>query len=196
MMDQESRNDIWHSAIRSADSGDGEKAIYHLRRLAEDGVSKAMAEIGVIYEAGTAGVSKDIDKAIGWYSKAAEEGDLEGVLAIARLHLTGIGVEVDYDLARKTYKDILSKTIEPRALFGLGWIYFHGLGVPVNLDKAEECFKLAMSEGHLLAGKSLAAIYRVKGAYLKSIPVWLGSVFRIIKMAISDRKSILLHRQL
>lgn len=186
----------WEDAVHAIESGDAEGAIYMLKALARDGITQAMAEIGVIYETGLGPIKEDMDKAIEWYTKAADAGDVEGMLAIARLHLTGIGLPVDYTVARQHYEDIINEFENRRALFGLGWIYHKGLGVPVDLNKAESFYKRSYEAGHLLAPKWLANLYKARGQYLKAFKHWALAIANIWRTTFRNAKDIRLHRQL
>lgn len=182
--------------LRAMDSGDVEGALYMLRALASDGVAQAMAEIGVIYETGSGSVEEDMITALKWYRKAADAGDLEGLLAIARLHLTGQGVPLNYQVAREYYEGIVEQIEDRRALFGLAWIFHEGLGVSQDHARAEGLYKRAISAGHVVAPKWLASLYWSNRRFIKAVWFWLVSMWRIWRTTIFDRKSLKLHRQL
>jgi TPR repeat protein len=47
----------------------------------------------------------DIEKAIFWYHKSAEQGNSKAMLALARIYENGIGTDIDLDIAFRLYKD-------------------------------------------------------------------------------------------
>jgi TPR repeat protein len=53
---------------------------------AEQGNANGQANLGLMYENGRGGVSKDLDTAVSWYSKAASQGQQ---YAINRLQVLG-----------------------------------------------------------------------------------------------------------
>lgn len=56
---------------------------------AEGYITQAMHALGVFYDKGAENVSVDLNKAIYWYTKAAEEGDSESMAALGNLHASG-----------------------------------------------------------------------------------------------------------
>lgn len=199
--DSESKSDLidpvrWGSMVKAMEAGDIAGALYMLKAMAKEGSTSAMVEIGVIYETGPGLVDVDLEEAMHWYQKAADLGSVDGLLALARHYLTADGLPQDYQLARLYYEDVIDEFEDRRALFGLGWIYHRGLGVPVDLDKAEHFYLRAKEAGHLIAAKWLADIGWAKEKYFKAITSWLSAVFCIWKVALTDRKSFRLHRQL
>ncbi|MDZ4283393.1 MAG: tetratricopeptide repeat protein [Hydrogenophaga sp.] len=186
----------WKQAISAMECDNAEGALYLLKSLAAEGDSAAMAEIGVIYETGPGSIPVDISKTVTWYTRAADKGNLEGLLALARLSLIGEGLSRDYIRARNLYESILDRTEDPRALFGLGWIYHQGFGVKVDLNRASEFYVRAARAGHLLAPKWLAAILWFHGKYASAVRCWIKAVLRIWKTALFDKKNMRLYRQL
>lgn len=194
--DTENLDNRWRSMVRSMEHGDTVGALYMLKALANDGVTDAMTEIGVIYETGSGPIEEDVHKAIKWYQKAEAEGDIEGKLAMARLRLTGQGLPVDYQSALESYQCIIQHVEDRRALFALGWIYHKGFGVHADICRAEDFYTRAIAAGHLLAPKWYSSLCWSRRQYLKSIWLQLLSIIKIWYTTIFDRKSLRLHRQL
>jgi len=186
----------WDKMFQCMESGDSEGALYMLRSLADDGVAAAMAEIGVFYETGTDPVKEDLGEAIKWYRRAANDGNIEGLLAMARLHLTGQGVPIDYEISREYYQAIVEKVEDRRALFGLAWIFHKGFGVRPDLKRAEEFYLRAVAAEHLVARKWLAAMYWSNGRHLKAAWHWISAIVKIWFTALFNKRSLKLHRQL
>jgi len=186
----------WKKAVDAMHSGDTEGCFYVMTSLAKEGHPQAMVELGVIYETGPSPIDIDLEKAIYWYEMAASKKNLDGVLAIARLHLIGCGYPQNYEIAKLYYESILEEYTDERALFGLAYIYHQGLGVEINLEKAETLYLKALSKGHLIAPKWLANLYWSRGKYFAAIKYYIKSFYRIFKTALTDNKNIKLHRHL
>ena len=70
-------------------------------RLGKDkGHPPAMNAVGYCYQFGK-GVSKDYAKALEWYKKAAVQGDATGAYNYGCMHLKGLGVRKNNDIAKK-----------------------------------------------------------------------------------------------
>ncbi len=95
---------------------------------------KAEYELGEKYFEGD-GVPQDLNKAIEYYRKAAEQGHAGAQYQLGWLYTVGLGVPQDYAEGFKWY----SKSAEQgnlEAKFSLGEIYYYGRGVPQNYAEA------------------------------------------------------------
>lgn len=70
---------------------------------AKNGNPKAQYEIAQCYEYGI-GVTKDINQALYWYQKAADQGSGAGMNALGSCYLNGKGVPIDYEKAAYWFK--------------------------------------------------------------------------------------------
>ena len=84
-------------------SGDYAAARAQLRPLARGGDPLSQSYIGLIYHHGL-GVKADMEKAIGWYEKAAHGGDPVAQRILGDLHLAGVGGAPDYAAAVQWYE--------------------------------------------------------------------------------------------
>lgn len=136
--------------------------------LAEGGYPEAYYYIGCIYEDGDKSVKQDYEKAFFYYQKSVDEvGYLEGILAVAKFCLYGIGVEKDYESAYGWYSLAAEKADDAIAQMMLGKIHHLGLGVEVNYAKAEEYFNRAIEKGNVYALVFLGRLKEEQGQKLK-----------------------------
>ncbi|MFH1157697.1 MAG: hypothetical protein V1721_02250 [Pseudomonadota bacterium] len=95
-------------------------------QAAHQGVPRSQLSLGHIFEAGTGGVSRDIDKAIGYYKQSVRGGLAGGAKRIGDLYRYGIGVPRNLDIAAQWYEMDASRGYKP-AVDILGLIYLSGL---------------------------------------------------------------------
>jgi TPR repeat protein len=145
--------DEYDIAVDAYTAGDYEKAFPIYERLALAGDIDAQADLGIMYVQGY-GVSKNINEAVKWWTRAAERGNNK-----AQGHLGGIYSSkksglLDNKKAFKYYSlsaqqnDDISQAI-------LGYIYAEGLGVEKDTNKAIEWWKKAAKSGNKDAIKNL-----------------------------------------
>lgn len=65
--------------------------------------------LGIIYSEDLGGVDVDFEEAASWYRKAAENGHVEAMYALAEMYEEGRGVEQDIDEAVKWYREASEK---------------------------------------------------------------------------------------
>ena len=78
---------------------------------------------------------KDYDKALKAFVLAANTGDLDAMTAVGIMYIGGWGVEQSDQLGLE-YITKAAKQSHPKAQYSLGAIYYLGVGVPVDFDKA------------------------------------------------------------
>lgn len=134
-------------------------AFKYMETAANLGQVDAMNMLGLMYSNGE-GVEKNSELAIYWYEQAANEG-----LAVAMYNL---GYEYryilkDYQQAFYWYQQA-ANTGYISAMTELGDLYYNGLGVAVNKQKALELYKEAADNGDENAIKTLEKIKTVSSA--------------------------------
>ncbi|RIA87327.1 hypothetical protein C1645_878103 [Glomus cerebriforme] len=139
--------------------------------------SIALNTLGNLYENGE---DVDLEKAIYWYSKAAEIGNDEAQYNLGRCYRFGIGVEKNEAKAFEYYK--LSADQEYlNAQFQLGYCYDYGIGTGINKVKALELYRIAAEKGHIDAQKGLGILCKNKGiekfieTYLEKVIYWYNN---------------------
>jgi TPR repeat protein len=91
----------WEDYEAANSSNDSAAAIKILRSLALQGDAKAQAEIGVMYEVGSNGLTKDLIEASKWYRLAAAQGNTDSQYWLGTMYAEGRGVPQDYQWAHK-----------------------------------------------------------------------------------------------
>ena len=148
----------WHEVADVFDSGDVAGAVFQLKRLANEGFSPALAELGDKYECGGRGIEIDLIEAADWYKKSVEAvDDVRSHIGLARIYLQSKDIDPDRSLSFYHLK-VLADTDIMAGWFGLGLAYQHGIGTDIDLVAAETCFRNAVEKGHLVAGTHLAHV--------------------------------------
>ena len=84
----------YEDGVEAAFSGDFETAFREFTAAAEDGLSLAQYNLGILYFTGQ-GVSKNLKEAFKWTKAAAEQGHLNAQFNLGSLYLDGQGTERD-----------------------------------------------------------------------------------------------------
>ena len=118
----------WNIRDGKGASVDKRRAMKFLRFAAEYGSIDAMYQMGWHYYTGTF-VGRNIVKAIDWYRKAADKGDVWAQVALGKMYLDGErGVNKDYIQAVRLFRKAVRKSDE-LAFYDLGLCYDLGKGV-------------------------------------------------------------------
>ena len=72
------------------------KALYYLKKAAEQGDVRAQNDLGVMYGKGEGMAYEDYEKAVYWYRKAAEQGFAMSQFNLGNLYRKGEGVNKDF----------------------------------------------------------------------------------------------------
>jgi len=88
------------------------KALYWLKKAAEQGYAKAENYLGVMYGNGL-GVPQDYNKALYWLKKAAEQGYAKAENNLGNMYANGLGVPQDYNKAVYWYKKAAEQGYAP-----------------------------------------------------------------------------------
>lgn len=144
-------------AERYLESGEGEKALPILRRLAEGGMRAAMHALGHTYLYGVGGVARDRDQAFAWFSRAAADGCPQGMYHCGLCNAEGFGTPVNPEQAARWYRESADRGDED-AMFRLGDCHERGFGVPADRAKAIEWYQRAARRGQEEAGERLRAL--------------------------------------
>ncbi len=104
-----------------------------IRQNADNGDSKAQAEMGFSYQYGD-GVTKDAQKALIWNLKSANQGNPMAQHNLAVMYDEGVDIPRDKTLAVKWYQKAAEQG-HPRAQLNLGVMYWKGDGVEKNVKR-------------------------------------------------------------
>ena len=117
----------------------------YLRFAAEYGSIDAMYQMGWHYYTGTF-VGRNIVKAIDWYRKAADKGDVWAQVDLGQIYLDGErGVNKDYIQAVRLFRKAVRKNDE-LAFYNLGLCYDLGKGVRQSCQSCKSCLKQKRKE--------------------------------------------------
>lgn len=120
--------------------------VFALKASAEYGNVNAQRQIGKIHLEGhnlnkkelnsfEVMIPRDTVKAIYWFDKAALNGDAEAAKIAAHFHLSGFGIERDYNKAFNNYS-LRELDLDYDIQYGLGLCYYYGLGTSQDFEKA------------------------------------------------------------
>lgn len=102
---------------------------------------------------------KDRVKAMGWYLKAAEGGDTEAELIVARGYMNGSFGDRPDEAKAKIWFEKLAAKDNVEAIMSLAYIYANGVGVDIDYPKANELYLKAAEMGSAEAAWNLGNAY-------------------------------------
>ncbi|WP_303817610.1 tetratricopeptide repeat protein [Selenomonas ruminantium] len=102
---------------------------------------------------------KDYKKARELFEKAYEKGNKDIALRIGMFYANGQGVTKDERLADKWFKKASKKIDGEDKSFMLACMYYKGLLLPRNIEKAVTWFRIAANEGNIQAAFILGNFY-------------------------------------
>ena len=118
-----------------------------LKKRADGGDADAQVRYGNMLMEGTDSVKKDRGLAVHYYKLSADQGNIQGMLALSKCLLHGRGVKRDVDAAVVHIREAVKRN-DPIAKDRLGTCYKHGFGVPDSSLKAVELYKEAAAAGY------------------------------------------------
>jgi TPR repeat protein len=125
-----------------------------LTELSNSGSRMSMVYIGDAYLYGR-GVKENHPKGEKWLAEAVSLGSIEAAYLLAR-HFERLKL---FDKSRALLFDLIKRRYSP-SMYLMGSFYYHGEGVERNLDEALKYWKMAESEGHLVAKHWIIWVYR------------------------------------
>lgn len=121
-----------------------------LKQKAEKGDAMSQLNLGAAYDHGM-GVERDVDKAVEWYKKAADQG-----LAEAQFNLAHILVAEDISaVGAAEYMLKAAKQGMPDAQYLMGVTFAEGIGVEPDEEQAKVWLNRAIAQGQKDAAKFL-----------------------------------------
>jgi TPR repeat protein len=142
---------VWSLQLSAA-----EVDIQTMKQQAEQGDAWAQLNLGAAYDNGI-GVERDIDKALHWYQKAAEQGLAKAQYNLAHLLATE---EISTVAAAEWMLKAANQGMAD-AQYLMGVIYAEGLGVGIDDKKAVFWLKKAIAQGHHEAAVFLKKTYKI-----------------------------------
>ena len=104
------------------------------------------------------GVTEDESKAFAWFKRAAEAGNVAGMVDLAGMDRLGVnGADPNEEEAAHWFQKAVDRD-SPAAMFDLGQMYESGRGVAKSLDKAKDLYQRSAKLGNREAQKRLTQL--------------------------------------
>ncbi|KAF9139872.1 hypothetical protein BGX30_007369 [Mortierella sp. GBA39] len=129
--------------------------VYHISRIsynARNGDPAAQVLLGDIFKEGS-GVDQDLQVAINWHTRAADQGHARGQFSIGVMYGQGLVVVQDFVKTADGGDERAQNTA------GVGFVHDRGLGVPQDHDEAWGWFMKAAALGDASAQYILGLLY-------------------------------------
>ncbi len=140
-------------------------AFTFLLPVAEAGHAKAQYQVGYMYFVGK-GVQKNIQEAIKWYKKSAEQDFVLPQLVLGAVYLQGNGITKDTGEAFKWYRKA-AELGNPDAQHNIAYMYQEGIGVEQNDNEAFNWYHKAAQQGQAMSQYNLGIMYAAGRGTLK-----------------------------
>lgn len=131
---------------------DKRKAANWLRLAADQKLSCAQNNLGVMYEKGEGGLKQNYKMAAELYRLASEQNYSTAHNNLGVMYSNGLGVDKDYTKAKELFYQAAYQGVE-FAQYNLGQAYHNGEGVPQSYKEAYIWYTLAAAKGHKEAEK-------------------------------------------
>jgi len=128
--------------------------------------AKMQSNLGTMYFNGF-GVDKDYSKAVEWYRKSAEQGDVNGQINLGTMYFNGFGVDKDYSKAVEWYRKSAEQG-DVNGQINLGAMYLNGFGVDKDYSEAVKWFQKSADQGDASGQFHLAYMYSQGKGVFKS----------------------------
>ena len=136
---------LYVSAVGRLDNGDL-TALNDLRSAADQGSPQAQFYLARLYEAGAAGLKKDLAEARRWTARAAEMGDPSAMYNLASYMYAGDGGIKDAAGAAQWFRRAAEHGVV-NGQYNLAQLYEKGYGVPLNNTEAYKWYLVAAGAG-------------------------------------------------
>ncbi|MGA2002856.1 MAG: AMIN domain-containing protein [Terriglobales bacterium] len=136
---------------------DYKESLRWLMAAADQNVVPALVDLGIFYMHPPDATPADVDRAIGYYEKAADLGSSRAAAVLGNIFARGPQGKPDYEQSVKWYRKAAEQG-ERDGQWGLAMRYAMGQGVPVDLQEARRLFTAAADQGQAEAQFDLALI--------------------------------------
>ncbi len=150
-------------AIAYWSDNNNEKAVAWAQKAADNGESKSMYMLALVYRKGGAGLPKDPGKSLEWMLKAADKGDEQAMNKLASYYRDGDGVSQDAAKSAE-WMQKAAELGDANAMQELGGYYQKGFGVPQNPFKAIALLQMAKTQSAADQGEA-DAMYELANIY-------------------------------
>ena len=164
------------------------QAVALFEAAAQHGQLRAQFRLGQLYKAGEIGrtgsrinpshrdTAPHLKMAFEWFSKAAEQGDVESRFEQGQMHAQGLGTAQDFERAAECYQQAAEQG-HAKAAFNLGFLFAHGQGVEQDDVRAYQWYKISESCGYALAKSSAALCLKRLNEKQKELAEWRAESF-------------------
>ena len=149
------------TAEAMTDTEDDEPAGFHYHVAWSDRYKEARA---FLY--GSDDIEQNFVEAYCLFIEEAETGNALAMHDLGRMHMDGLGMEMDAALAQEWYAKALTAFLEveaekpkPYLQYRIGKMHAAGLGTPQDYEEAARWFDMAVAKNHKYAQYSLAGLY-------------------------------------
>ena len=104
---------------------DGDKAVEHYRKSAEEGCAMGQYNLAICYLNGTCGISKNEDIAFKYMKEASDQGYLGAIYASALMYYNGQGTKIDVEKSNELFALAADNGYGPAQLL-FGVFYYNG----------------------------------------------------------------------
>ncbi|HEV2609865.1 MAG TPA: tetratricopeptide repeat protein [Noviherbaspirillum sp.] len=136
------------------DNGFPEQAMSIWMTAAQERHAACQNGIGWMYQHGV-GIEADLQRALSWYLKAAEQGHPKAMFNTALCYDEGWGTAQEDDASAAVWYERAAAAGYPDAYLNLGLLYLYGYGVDQDLPKANQLFEQAARLGNSDAAYNL-----------------------------------------
>ena len=123
------------------------EAFKYFKLAAEKGNANGQASLSNAYRLGE-GVEKNPDLAFDWALKSSKQNNPSGHNLMGLLFRDGVGVKQDTQQAISFFKLAIESKKEPIASANLAFIYFRGIGVPIDYDESAKWLKIGIEQNN------------------------------------------------
>ncbi|KAI9019496.1 hypothetical protein CLU79DRAFT_757455 [Phycomyces nitens] len=128
-------------------------------QAAQNGYAPSQFKLGLAYEHGYLNCPVDPRRSIAWYSKAAEQSNMEAALALSGWYLTGAeGILQQSDSECYLWARKAADHGSAKAEYAVGYYTETGIGVRQNIEDAKKWYMRAAAQGNRRAMQRLTEL--------------------------------------
>ena len=173
-------SDCWTTAYEFIASGETQNAVAFCEQTPCSGSVECQRFLGRTYYD-----QNDMEKAVNWFSKAAEQGDAIALFGLGSI----LFVQKDFRAALPYYERAAEKGYS-RAYNWIAYIYQEGLDVPRNVELAVSNYKKGAAHGYLVAERALIRFTFQQGTIVNKILAVPKFIYILIKSAVLAYRNI------
>jgi localization factor PodJL len=137
--------------------------VEQMRKVANLGYAPAQVYLARLYEAGDAGVKKDLAEARRWTERAAQNGDRKAMHNLGLYYFEGTGGPKNTTLAAQWFRKASDLGLVD-SQYNLARLYEEGFGVGQNLAEAYKWYLIASRAGDAESGKAAQRLKKTLSA--------------------------------